>query len=54
MASSDKAKSQRDRFVETARELEADESEDRFNETLRRVVKQPTHPTRNAPPDEDG
>lgn len=31
--------SQSDRFLETARELECDEDEDRFNETLKRVVK---------------
>ena len=30
---------QRDRFIETARELECDEDEDRFNETLKRIVK---------------
>ena len=29
---------QRDRFVETARELECDEDEDRFNETLKRIA----------------
>ena len=32
-------KTQRERFEETARELECDESEERFNETLKRVVK---------------
>ena len=31
-------KPQRDRFVETARELECDEDEDRFNETLKRIA----------------
>ena len=30
--------SQSDRFLETARELECDEDEDRFNETLRRIA----------------
>lgn len=29
---------QRDRFLETARELECDEDEDRFNETLKRIA----------------
>ncbi|MCY4230137.1 MAG: hypothetical protein OXF26_04490 [Alphaproteobacteria bacterium] len=32
-------RSQSARFIETARELEADESEDRFNKTLQRIVK---------------
>lgn len=31
-------KSQRDRFLETARELECDEDEGRFNETLKRIA----------------
>ena len=31
--------SQSERFKETARELECDEDEDRFNETLKRIVK---------------
>ena len=31
-------KSQRKRFEETARELECDEDEDRFNETLKRIA----------------
>ena len=31
-------KPQRDRFLETARELECDEDEDRFNETLKRLA----------------
>ena len=29
---------QHDRFLETARELECDEDEDRFNETLKRLA----------------
>ncbi len=33
-----KAKPQRDRFIETARELECDEDESRFNETLKRIA----------------
>ena len=33
-----KTKPQRDRFIETARELGCDEDEDRFNETLKRIV----------------
>ena len=33
-----KTKSQRERFEETARELECDEDEDRFNATLKRIV----------------
>ena len=33
-----KTKAQRDRFIETARELECDEDEARFNETLKRVA----------------
>ena len=32
-------KSQRDRFVEKAREQGCDEDEDRFNKTLKRIVK---------------
>ena len=32
-------KPQRDRFVEKARDLNCDEDEDRFNETLKRIVK---------------
>lgn len=35
-----KEKSQLDRFKEAARELEADDDEDRFNEKLRKLVKQ--------------
>ncbi len=31
-------KTQRDRFEETARRLECDEDEDRFNATLKQVV----------------
>ena len=31
-------KPQRERFLETARELECDEDEDRFNETLKRIA----------------
>ena len=31
-------KSQSDRFIETARELECDEDEGRFNETLKRIA----------------
>ena len=34
----DTPKPQRDRFIETARELECDEDEERFNETLKRIV----------------
>ena len=34
-------KPQRDRFVEKARELECDEDEDRFNETLKRLMEAP-------------
>lgn len=33
-----KTQTQRDRFIETARELGCDEDEDRFNETLKRIV----------------
>ena len=39
-----KTKPQRDRFVEKARDLGCDEDEDRFNETLKRIVsKSPDH-----------
>ena len=38
MADTSKEKSQRDRFIKTARDLDCDEDEDRFNETLKRVV----------------
>ena len=31
-------KPQRDRFIETARDLDCDEDEDRFNKTLKRIV----------------
>lgn len=31
-------KPQRDRFLETARELECDEDEERFNENLKRIA----------------
>ena len=31
-------KPQRDRFIKAARELECDEDEGRFNETLKRIV----------------
>ena len=33
-----KTKSQRERFEETARELECDKDEDRFNATLKKIV----------------
>lgn len=33
-----KTQPQHERFLETARELECDEDEDRFNETLKRVA----------------
>ena len=36
-------KPQRDRFVEKARELECDEDEDRFNETLKRLMESPAN-----------
>jgi hypothetical protein len=36
-----KEKSQLERFKEAARELEADDDEARFNEKLRKLVKQP-------------
>ena len=34
----DQQKPQRDRFIETAKELDCDEDEDRFNETLKQIV----------------
>ena len=34
-------KSQRDRFIDTARELECDEDKDRFNDTLKRLMEAP-------------
>ena len=37
-------RSQRDRFIEKARELGCDEDEVRFNETLKRVAKAPPKP----------
>ena len=40
-------KSQSDRFIETARELDCDEDEDRFNETLKRVA--PSRQKKNQP-----
>ncbi len=33
-----KTQTQRDRFIETARDLECDEDEGRFNETLKRIT----------------
>lgn len=33
-----KTRTQRDRFIETARELGCDEDEGRFNETLKRIA----------------
>ena len=36
-----KTKSQRERFEETASELECDEDEDRFNDTLKRLMEAP-------------
>ena len=36
-----KIKSQRDRFIEKAREQGCDEDEDRFNETLKRLMESP-------------
>lgn len=40
-------KSQSERFVEAARELECDDSEERFRAAVRKVAKAP--PTKNAP-----
>ena len=40
-------KPQRDRFVEKARELECDEDEDRFNETLTRIAPKSPDPGRD-------
>ena len=40
--------SQSDRFVETAQELECDEDEERFNETLKRIA-----PKRDESPPQD-
>jgi hypothetical protein len=41
MNSSKSNKSQADKFREAARELETDESEERFNERLKRIAKSP-------------
>ena len=38
---SDKQKSQSDKFAELARELECDESEERFDRALKRVAESP-------------
>ena len=38
MSAGKEPKRQSDRFLETARELECDEDEDRFNETLKRIA----------------
>ena len=37
-----KTKTQRDRFIETARDLGCDEDEDRFNDKLKKVAKRTT------------
>ena len=40
-----KSESQSDRFIETARDLDCDEDEGRFNETLKRIApKEPKEP----------
>ena len=54
-----KVNAQSERFEETARELECDEDEDRFNETLKRIAPKPgetasvkpTSDQRHDPPD---
>lgn len=38
MSNTKPTKPQRDRFIETARELGCDEDEDRFNATLKRIA----------------
>ena len=38
MTAGKEPKSQSDRFLETARELECDEDEERFNENLKRIA----------------
>lgn len=38
-----------DKFRELARELEADEDEDRFEETVKRVAKAPRPPEKGDP-----
>lgn len=48
--SDEKNKSQADRFKEAARELGADDDEARFNEKLRKLVKQ--KPDEKKPPEE--
>ena len=40
MPKTEKKKTQSDKFKKTARDLECDESEERFDEALRRVGKQ--------------
>ena len=37
-------RSQRDRFIEKARELECDEDEDRFSEILKRIAPKTSDP----------
>lgn len=50
-----KVKTQRDHFIETARDLDCDEDEDRFNETLKKVAKGTTKtPDRDEERQEDG
>lgn len=59
----DKDKSQSDKFKELARELETDDSEERFDERLRKIVKSPLteadqkqkpdgHPAKNNRPED--
>ena len=46
-----KDKSQRKRFEDTARKLECDEDEERFNETLKRIVQ--AKPEKNEKPSKE-
>ena len=46
-----KNKPQRERFEDTARDLDCDEDEERFNDTLKRIV--PDKPKKEDKPEQD-
>lgn len=48
----DAKKSQLDKFKEAARQLEADDDEERFNEKLRKLAKQKPEPKDNDTSDD--
>lgn len=52
MTTATSRKSQVDKFREAARELETDDSEERFDQMLKKIAKAPAKPTEGEKPKE--